>query len=185
MIRFDPYELGRQIAGQLSEASADYCRRHPLDGKPLVSVIMPCRNVAATIVPVLDSIKAQTWQNFEVFLNLDRRGWDESEEVLRAYVATDPRFKLIFDNTGMAQCRNAGRAPSHGDFILNLDADLALTPTVLEEALTRAQAEGEDIIVIPELSVPYSFWGNCRGLEKIGYLNDPLQECNGRFVRRK
>ena len=37
----------------------------------------------------------------------------------------------------MAQGRNAGRAASSGEYILNLDADLACTETVLEEAVTR------------------------------------------------
>ncbi len=84
----------------------------------------------------------------------------------------------------MAQGRNAGRAASRGEYLFNLDADLACTITVLEEAVTRCETLEQDILVCPELSVSYNFWGECRQLEKIGYLEDPVQESSGRFIRR-
>lgn len=179
-------ELAQKVAEGLTRESRDFIAAHPLltERRPLVSVIIPCLNVAPTITPVLAALQAQTYRDFEVILNLDKRSKDDSEAKIRAFSDSDPRFKLIFENTGMAQGRNAGRAASRGEFLLNLDADLALTVTVLEEAVCRAEALKQDILVCPELSVSYNFWGECRQMEKIGYLEDPTQESSGRFMRR-
>jgi glycosyltransferase involved in cell wall biosynthesis len=181
-----PTDLARQIASGLTEESAAFIQAHPRASDPLVSVIIPCLNVEPTITPVLKALQDQTYKNFEVIINLDdKRTKDQSAALIRVFSESDPRFKLIFDNHGMAQGRNAGRAASSGAYLFNLDADLACTPTVLEEAVTRCEVLKQDILVCPELSVSYNFWGECRQLEKIGYLEDPVQESSGRFMRRK
>jgi glycosyltransferase involved in cell wall biosynthesis len=181
----DPIAESARVAEALTEESRAYCRQRPLPRQPLVSVIMPCLNVAETIEPVLKGFEAQTYRHFELIINLDRRSKDGSEALIRPFVDRDPRFRLLFENTGMAQGRNAGRAAAQGEYLANWDADLAPTPTVLEEAVTRAELEGADILVCPELSRARSFWGVCRALEKLSYLEDPVQESSGRFVRRQ
>ena len=181
-------EMAVKVAEGLTQESRDFIASHPLpfERRPLVSVIIPCLNVGPTITPVLQALQAQTYKDFEVIINLDdKRTKDDSEAKIRAFSDTDPRFKLIFQNTGMAQGRNAGRAASRGEYLFNLDADLAPTVTVLEEAVTRCELLKQDILVCPELSVSYNFWGECRQMEKIGYLEDPTQESSGRFMRRQ
>jgi glycosyltransferase involved in cell wall biosynthesis len=178
-------ERSREAAEAESAKSREVIASKPLPRRPLVSVVMPCLNVAETIVPVLEHFERQTYREFEVIINLDRRSKDGSEALIRPFCERDPRFKLIFENTGMAQGRNAGKAASSGEYLLNFDSDLAPTPTVIEEAVWRCEVEGADIVICPELSVTNSFWGECRALEKIGYLGDPLQESSGRFMRRK
>jgi glycosyltransferase involved in cell wall biosynthesis len=180
-----PTELAEKVALGLTEESRQFILEHPRSRDPLVSVIIPCLNVEPTITPVLKALQDQTYRNFEVIINLDdKRTKDRSEALIRAFSDSDPRFKLIFDNHGMAQGRNAGRAASQGEYLLNLDADLAPTISLLEEAVTRCEALKQDILVCPELSVSYNFWGECRQMEKIGYLEDPVQESSGRFMRR-
>ena len=180
-----PTDLARQVAARLTEESRQFIALNPLNRDPLVSVIIPCLNVAPTITPVLKALQDQSYKNFEVIINLDdKRTKDDSAAKIREFSDKDPRFKLIFDNQGMAQGRNAGRAASRGEYLFNLDADLACTITVLEEAVTRCEVLKQDILVCPELSVSYNFWGECRQLEKIGYLEDPVQESSGRFMRR-
>jgi glycosyltransferase involved in cell wall biosynthesis len=180
-----PTELARVIAAKLTEESRQFIGQNPRSRDPLVSVIIPCLNVGPTITPVLQALQDQSYKNFEVIVNLDdKRTTDDSAAKIRAFSDSDPRFKLIFENRGMAQGRNAGRAASQGEYLFNLDADLACTVTVLEEAVTRCEALKQDILVCPELSVSYNFWGECRQMEKIGYLEDPVQESSGRFMRR-
>jgi len=178
-------QRSREAAEALTLKSRAVVAAVPLPRRPLVSVVMPCLNVADTIVPVLEHLERQTYREFEVVINLDRRSKDASEALIRPFCERDPRFRLIFENTGMAQGRNAGKAASRGEYLLNMDADLAATETVIEEAVWRCEVEGVDIVICPELSVSNSFWGECRALEKIGYLGDTLQESSGRFMRRK
>lgn len=178
-------QRSRAVAEALTAKSRAVVASAPLLRRPLVSVVMPCLNVADTIVPVLEHLERQTYREFEVVINLDRRSKDASEALIRPFCDRDPRFRLIFENTGMAQGRNAGKAASRGEYLMNMDADLAATETVIEEAVWRCEVEGADIVICPELSVSNSFWGECRALEKIGYLGDSLQESSGRFMRRK
>jgi glycosyltransferase involved in cell wall biosynthesis len=178
-----PDAQAKSLALRLDNESRFYTDAHPLENTPLVSVVIPCRNGALFLGMTLQALADQTYTNFEVLINLDPRSTDDSQRIVEAFSAKDPRFKLMLDNKAPSQARNAGAAKAQGSFVMFCDADLAPTQNVLKEAVTRAAQHGYDLQVCPELSITYSFWGRCRSLEKIGYLEDHLQESSARFVR--
>lgn len=85
---------------------------------PLVSIIVPVYNSAINLVPCLESIKRQKYENIEVLLVNDGSS-DSSLEICRMYARLDSRMIVIDkENSGVSGTRNvaigacAGRIPA-------------------------------------------------------------------------
>ena len=109
--------------------------------KPRFSVIMPLYNKEAYVRKALESVAAQTFQNFELVIVNDG-STDESLNVVNDFVRTSERMKELTServqiitqaNAGVAAARNNGVALSHGKFVCFLDADDWWEPNFLEE----------------------------------------------------
>jgi glycosyltransferase involved in cell wall biosynthesis len=93
---------------------------HDESDLPLVSVVIPSYNAAATLPATLDSVLAQTWPHVETIV-VDDGSTDATGEVLARYA---PRVRVIRQaNAGLAAARNAGCVAASGRFIALLDAD--------------------------------------------------------------
>lgn len=90
--------------------------------KPLVSVIMPVYNGAATICQAIDSVYRQ---NVPLeLLVIDDGSTDQTVEILSAYQdRPDFRYLKNAQNIGAAASRNRGVHEAHGQYIAFLDAD--------------------------------------------------------------
>lgn len=87
------------------------------------SIIVPVYNVENYLKRCLDSIKAQTYADYEAIL-IDDGSLDESGSICDAYVEQDNRFKVIHkENGGLAAARNTGLAAAVGKYIVFLDSD--------------------------------------------------------------
>ena len=87
------------------------------------SIIVPVYNVENYLKRCLDSIKAQTYADYEVIL-IDDGSLDASGSTCDAYVEQDNRFKVIHkENGGLAAARNTGLAAAVGKYIVFLDSD--------------------------------------------------------------
>jgi glycosyltransferase involved in cell wall biosynthesis len=87
---------------------------------PLVSVVIPSYNSAATLPATLDSVLAQTYPRIETIV-VDDGSLDTTAEVLARYA---PHVRVIRQaNGGLASARNAGCTAASGRFIALLDAD--------------------------------------------------------------
>lgn len=125
-----------------------------------VSIIVPCFKQAEYLPETLDSVLAQTFQNWECVIVNDGSP-DNTEEVVRQYLERDDRFDYIKQvNKGPAAARNTGIEKSHGEFIVPLDADDLLAPTYLEKAL-------EVFVKDPDTKLVY-----CKA-DKFGAVNEP------------
>ena len=97
------------------------------------SIIVPVYNVENYLKRCLDSIKAQTYADYEVIL-IDDGSLDASGSICDAYVEQDNRFKVIHkENGGLAAARNTGLGAAVGKYIVFLDSDDDLE----KEALTK------------------------------------------------
>lgn len=96
-----------------------------------VSVIVPNYNSAKTLDACLRSIYAQTYPPHEVVV-VDDRSTDASPDIARRFPC-----RLIENpvNGGVSVARNAGAAAATGDVLFFLDADEALTPDSLANAV--------------------------------------------------
>src|SRR5699024_7007376 len=92
----------------------------------LISIIIPTFNRAHLIGETLDSIIAQTYQNWECIV-VDDGSTDNTDEVLKAYCEKDPRFVFITKPKQLlpkpSASRNLGIKLSKANFINFLDSD--------------------------------------------------------------
>ena len=66
-----------------------------MTNNPLVSIIIPTYNRAHLIGETLDSVLAQTYQNWECII-VDDGSSDNTDDVVNDYVKKDPRFKYYY-----------------------------------------------------------------------------------------
>lgn len=103
------------------------------DRKPAVSVLMPCYNASRWLHEAIDSVLAQTFEDFE-FILVDDGSTDETWNIIQRYRDRDQRIVAISKkNTGPSDSRNVGIAQAKGAWIAPLDADDLCEPTRLEE----------------------------------------------------
>lgn len=102
---------------------------------PLVSVILPIYNAGAYLRPAIDSILAQTLQDFELIL-VDDCSTDSSLAVARSY-ETDPRVIVLANaqNKGRSFSDNLGADHARGRYIAKMDADDIALPHRLQTQL--------------------------------------------------
>lgn len=99
---------------------------------PLVSIIIPTYNREKIIGKALDSVFAQTRQDFEIIV-LDDGSQDNTKAVVEAY---GPKVKYFYqDNKGIAGARNSGMGRAGGRYIAFLDSDDYWLPAKLERQL--------------------------------------------------
>ncbi len=100
-----------------------------------VSVIVPCYKQAEYLSETLNSVLAQTYQNWECIIINDGSP-DNTEEIAKGYVEKDSRFKYFWqENGGPSRARNVCISNSSGEYVLPLDADDLIAPTYLEKAV--------------------------------------------------
>ncbi|MDD3229867.1 MAG: glycosyltransferase family 2 protein [Oscillospiraceae bacterium] len=107
----------------------------------LVSIIMPAYNTAPYIVEAIDSVKAQTYQNWELLITEDC-STDDTQAILRKVALTDDRIKVFYNkqNSGAATSRNHSLEKALGRYIAFLDADDLWLPGKLEQQLAFMQS---------------------------------------------
>ncbi|MBE8954678.1 MAG: glycosyltransferase family 2 protein [Quinella sp. 2Q5] len=117
---------------------------------PLVSVIIPMFNSERYIADGLDSLLAQTFQNFEVVV-VDDCSTDNSVEVVESFSERFGRRLHVLKlpkNSGTPNApRNVGIQFARGKYIAFLDSDdLYYTKTALEELAALAEEHQADVV---------------------------------------
>lgn len=109
-----------------------------MDTQPLVSVIIPTYNRAHLIGETLDSVLAQTYQNWECII-VDDGSSDNTDEVVGEYVQKDPRFKYYHRPEehlpGGNGARNFGFKMSQGEYIQWFDSDDLMIEDFIEQKI--------------------------------------------------
>jgi len=106
-----------------------------MSDKPLISVIIPAFNAASVIIETLESVRSQTFQNFEAII-VDDGSADDTIAVVKRSIGDDPRFRLISrPHAGLSSTRNVAMDHSRGEFIAFLDADDLWFPEKLSRQL--------------------------------------------------
>jgi glycosyltransferase involved in cell wall biosynthesis len=97
---------------------------------PLFSIIIPCYNVAESVLPTLRSVAAQTERDFEV-VAVDDGSSDATRAVLQRYNADFLMRIVSQENKGLGGARNAGIVAAGGEYLALLDADDLWAPEKL------------------------------------------------------
>ena len=114
---------------------------------PTVSVIVPVYQVEAYLPQCIDSILAQSFQDFELIL-VDDGSPDGSGEICDRYAERDPRIHVLHKkNAGVSCARNSGLELAAGEYVTFCDSDDAYEPEHLEILLRRLLDNGADSAV--------------------------------------
>ena len=97
--------------------------------KPYISVIVPLYNKEAHIRRCLDSVRAQTYANYEIIV-IDDGSTDRGADIAGACLRETDRL-IHQRNAGAAAARNRGFAAMHGTLAALLDADDEWLPSHL------------------------------------------------------
>ncbi|WP_345950767.1 glycosyltransferase [Mucilaginibacter sp. PAMB04274] len=100
---------------------------------PKVSVILPVYNQEKYIAQTIDSVLAQTFQDFEIVI-LDDGSTDNTAQVIKEYLKKDGRIRAYFhDNAGRSEAANKIVSMARGELCAFLDADDIMLPQRLEK----------------------------------------------------
>ena len=102
---------------------------------PKVSIIVPVYKVEQYIRECLDSIKAQTFTDWECLL-IDDGSPDNSGNICDEYAQADARFRVFHvENGGVSRARNIGLDNMTGEWMMFVDSDDAIYESTLEMCL--------------------------------------------------
>lgn len=118
---------------------------------PKISIIIPNYNKSSFITETINSVKNQTFQNWEMII-VDDASSDNSPKLLKDIAYTDSRItiRLNSQNNGGSFCRNEGIKLAKGEYVIFLDSDDLLEPFCLERRLVEVKANPNfDLWVFP------------------------------------
>ncbi len=115
--------------------------------KPKISVVMPVYNCQDVLEETLNSVFAQSMQDFELICVNDG-STDDSLSVLRNFQELDSRIRIIDKpNGGPSSARNRGLREARAPYTLILDSDDIFDHEMFAKLLDRAEKTGADLIV--------------------------------------
>jgi len=144
---------------------------------PLVSVIIPTYNSARTLPLALRSIKRQTHPSVEIIV-VDRYSRDGTPYIVSRFGA-----HVIQADTERAEAKNIGLKAAKGQYVLFLNSDMELTPTVIQECVKLMEGNfAIGAVVKPEITVGNSLVAKIRRYERLHYENTYIE--SPRFYRK-
>ncbi|WP_052002849.1 glycosyltransferase [Microvirga sp. BSC39] len=133
-----PNSLSRTELPKLASAGKHLA---PVD-EPLVSVVIPAYNAAATIEATLTSVRCQTYRQLEILV-VDDGSTDQTSELVERHARDDPRIRLIYqENQGLAAARNRAISLARGELIAPVDADDLCHPKKFERQVAAFRKSG-------------------------------------------
>lgn len=116
---------------------------------PQVSVLLPVRDAATTLVEALDSIAAQYFNDYEL-IAIDDHSADESLAILRQRARCDARIRVRSNPTpGLVPALNLGLSLARAPLIARMDADDRMHPRRLAAQVTGL---GERTLIATQVS---------------------------------
>lgn len=136
-------------------------------GSPVVSVIIIFLNEEQFIRESIESVFAQTYENWELLL-VDDGSTDRSTAIAMSYARLFPERVRYLEhkghrNQGMSATRNLGIRHSKGKYIAFLDADDVWLPLKLEEQVALLDAQPEAAMLYGRTQYWYSWTGDDPG----------------------
>ena len=117
----------------------DLTQTQPLEYRPLISVVVPVYNVKKHLLTAcIESIRQQTYTNWELILVDDNSTMQEVKQTLRKYRETDG-IRVIFrrENGHISRCTNTGIKAATGEFVGLVDCDDVLAVNALYEVAKK------------------------------------------------
>lgn len=158
-----------------------------------VSIIVPVYNRLHLVVQTIESIKGQSYENFECII-VDDHSEEDVYAVLKRIASDDKRFivkKRKGKIKGAPACRNEGIEQATGKYLMFLDSDDLLAKHCIEERVSLFEKyPGKDFIVTQigvfkddENRVTH-YWNNLKGADDIiEFLRDNGWQTSSTFFK--
>lgn len=147
---------------------------------PTLSIIVPVYNVCAFLEKCLNSILAQTFEDYELII-VDDGSTDSSGEICDRFAMRDSRIKVIHkENGGVVSARKAGITAARGKYAGYVDGDDWIDPQMYEKMVHCMQKHDCDIVMCDVVhenkSRPFSSGSTRIDIEDGYYNSEKLKE---------
>ena len=121
----------------------------------LISIIIPVYNRENVVEECINSVLAQSYQNFEIVI-VDDGSSDNTYSICKFLAEKDPRIKLFKgEHGGVSAARNTALDKADGEYVFFLDSDDVIHPLLLETLVTEmvhtgALIGGTDVVNVSE-----------------------------------
>lgn len=105
-----------------------------MEYKPLVSVIINCYNGEKYLCEAINSVMAQTYENWEMVF-WDNQSTDSSRKIVESYNSEKIRYYYAKEHTTLGEARNLAIKEARGEYVGFLDCDDQWTTTKLEKQI--------------------------------------------------
>ncbi|MEO0943774.1 MAG: glycosyltransferase family 2 protein [Pseudomonadota bacterium] len=121
-----------------------------LRGRPTVSIGLPVFNGAAYVAGAIDSILAQTFEDFELVI-CDNASTDQTEVICRSYAAKDSRIRYLRNSQNVGSSGNFSKVfrESRGVYFKWHGHDDLIEPTYLEKLVEVLDADKDCVLAFP------------------------------------
>ncbi len=154
---------------------------------PKVSILVPVFNVERFVAEAIDSIKNQSYRNWEAVI-VDDGSTDSTLAVVQSSIINDPRFILVVNpkNLGLVDSLNVGLKYCSGDYIARFDGDDIMLPSKLEiqadflDKNPDVSLVGSDVFTISETGVQLGisrFFTSDKFIKKALNFYNPMLHC--------
>ena len=141
----------------------------------ILSIVVPVYNVEKYLSECIESILNQTFRDYELIL-VDDGSTDRCPQICDEFALKDERIRVIHQkNAGVSAARNAGIENANGKYVMFVDSDDYIAPTLYENLL-KGMSENTDL-VISGLVRDY-------GHKKIKESVDDVIKCNIEELRK-
>ena len=122
---------------------------------PKISVIIPVYNTSAYLQECVDSVLAQTFQDFEVII-VDDCSTDGSLALCQKQYGNNNKVTILHheQNGTVGAARNTGLKAAHGKYVTFIDSDDLYMPYALESLYATAEHYLAEIVHIPDCFLP-------------------------------
>jgi len=109
---------------------------------PLISIITPAYNAAATLGATIESVQKQSFTDWEMII-IDDCSLDGTMSLAERYALADDRIRMIrrAESAGFTQARNVGLGAAAGRYVAFLDAGDLWLPEKLQRQLNFMQEQ--------------------------------------------
>jgi glycosyltransferase involved in cell wall biosynthesis len=149
---------------------------------PRVSIVIPSYNTADLIAACLDSVFAQTFQDFEaIVVNDGSPDTPELEKVLQPYLDRIVYIKQV--NKRAAGARNTAIAKARGEFLAFLDSDDTWLPNHLESQMKQFEADPAlglvyaNAVLVGDPARQVEFMEKCPSVGEAGFEALVVERC--------
>ena len=140
-----------------------------------ISILMPVYNAEKYLNETIDTIKNQSFSNWELII-VDDGSIDNSKEICTKLMNDDKRIKYIFqENLGVSHTRNVALENAQGKYIVFVDSDDLIHEDYLKILINSIEKNNSDISVCNFIERKISNTGKVEDITREFYPKEVME----------